>query len=320
MIEQGEIPIRDRRRCSRRVGRGTLALTAVACMLGASSCSAAHRPYASIVSIHERVLLVPQNSASGVGWCIGVVRPNGSIGESNCPSESGRLIVGEGSGEGGSPLVARAYALTAPQVAAVSVDGGPPIRTRSDPALPGGLRAVVVELRGLKGLLGDALRFTPLDAKGRPIPRVKRPGPPLGAEVSVRPLPNPAHPTSGACRIETTPLAGLAVQGGNLVTHVMPYRGLLGHPYLTCVSISYNVNGWPATASVLLDASDPGVPPMPLPGMLAVAGHSGIFRAPGISGEMEVRRIRGGWLSVSGTNGLQQRLVLLEHLSAIVRI
>lgn len=309
-------------RCTLLVRRTIPMLVAIACMVEVSSCSGVNRPYASITSDSVQVLLVPQSEVSGVGWCIVVVGPGWNVVQSSCPSGPSSIpIFNEDWGEGSSPPIARGYALTSPRVAAVSVDGGPPVDTQSYPTLPDGLRTVAVEIRGLRRqLLGRPLRFTPLNATGKPIRRVKNLGPRLAVEVPVRPLPNPAHPTAGACHIETAPLAGLKVQGGNVVTHVASYRGLLGHPYLTCVSIAYNFDGWPTTASVLLDASDPGVRPRPLPGMRSVSRHPGIFEAPGVDGAMIARRITYGWLTVAGAGGVQQRLALLEHLHAAVHL
>jgi hypothetical protein len=87
---------------------------------------------------------------------------------------------------------------------------------------------------------------------------------------------------------------------------------------LTCESASYNLNGWPLRASVLLSASNPGAPPPALERMTPVVGHPGVYSAPGSEGgqpdtEMLARRVPGAWLVVSQAK-LSQRLKLLEHL------
>jgi hypothetical protein len=291
-------------------------IVVVMCTLVTSSCATAGPPYSSIVGRLDRVLLVPSNDVSSVGWCIVVVGSNNAVKESGCPTgPSGPLIIYEGWGEGGSPLVAQGYAVTSAGVSAVSVDGGPVIRTHQEPMMPDKLRTVVVELRGLKGGIDMRRHFMALDAKWDPI-RNARPVAPLGADIQVLPLSIAGH--SADCRIKTIPLARLVTRGGNVASRITPYRDLLGHPYLTCVVMSYEFEGWPAKASILVDASQPGVTPRPLPYQRETAGHPGIFRAPGIDGEMVAYRVPGGWLTVVGGRNLKARLIMLEHLRALV--
>jgi hypothetical protein len=76
------------------------------------------------------------------------------------------------------------------------------------------------------------------------------------------------------------------------------------------------------TAAVLLDASHPGATPSPLPGVQPLAGHPGIFEAPGAEGELAARRIPGAWLVVEEEDriGLRVPVELLEDLHATVRL
>lgn len=268
-------------------------------------------PYTSIVEKAAPVLLVP-NTVSSIGWCISVVGSKGRTTAGNCPTgPTGSSIIEEGWGTGGSPPIGEGYAITRSNIASISVDGGARIPTHRETALPGGLRSVAVQLRGLKN--EDNLHFEAFDASGRAVPPNHN-GVPLGVDAPVRPLVNPLHPNEGTCRIGTGRFAGLAIQGGNWLVNVEGVRGLLGDPYLTCTSVSYSVNGWPATASVLMDASNPGASPKPLPAMRDIPGRAGIFSAPGMNGEIVGMRVHAGWLIVGGTDGLQNRLKLLTHL------
>lgn len=56
--------------------------------------------------------------------------------------------------------------------------------------------------------------------------------------------------------------------------------------------------------------------------MKPLAGHSGIFEAPGDGNEMAARRIPGAWLVAEENDdiGLQVPLALLEHLRAKVHL
>jgi hypothetical protein len=56
--------------------------------------------------------------------------------------------------------------------------------------------------------------------------------------------------------------------------------------------------------------------------MKPLAGHLGIFEAPGDGNEMAARRIPGAWLVVEENDGIGLRvpLALLEHLRASVHV
>jgi hypothetical protein len=73
---------------------------------------------------------------------------------------------------------------------------------------------------------------------------------------------------------------------------------------------------------VLLDVSHPGSTPPSLPGMQPLAGHPGIFEAPGAEGERAARRIPGAWLVVEEEDriGLRVPVELLEHLRATIHL
>ena len=151
-------------------------------------------------------------------------------------------------------------------------------------------------------------------------------GPRLRVEEPTSLVPNPARPSTGACRIEATPFDGLRVDEGMVVRRVRAQPGLLGRAYLACASTRYTLGKWSLVAAILVDAASPGRFPARLFGMRAAAGHRGYFEAPGWPRTDVARRISGGWLVVtSGVDMLQsadmqQRLRLLEHLRGSVTL
>ena len=59
---------------------------------------------------------------------------------------------------------------------------------------------------------------------------------------------------------------------------------------------------------------------MPLPNAAAVPHHPGLFSAPGWNGQILGRRVGEAWLAVEGGSSLRQRLRVLLHLRASVRL
>lgn len=296
------------------------ALVAITLALGVSSCSGSTLS----ISKNQEILLVPSIDTGWAGWC--VISVNGSVG--GCPpGKSHPPIVAESWSSGGHPPETESYAVTTSEVTSVSFDSEPPIPTHSEAALPDGLRAVVLEIHG-KSLLeesGSLPHFVPLNARGERLPQSRSASQRLlGVEVSTRRLENPAYPTSGPCRITMKDLPGLNVEGGSVIVQVRSYSGLIGQGFLSCASTSYNLNGWPLLAGMLLDAAHPGASPPSLPGMKPLPGHPGIFQALGPEGstpeeEVIARRFQGAWLVVARAK-LKQRLALLEHLHATVHL
>lgn len=305
--------------------RSVAVFAATALLLMASSCSQTIRTapqkfdirgIGTLVVRDTRVLLLPPSGGGEGGWCMTT-----SSGE--CPSLYSRPvsypIVAETWGGSGSPPVDEGVVLTTSEVAAVSVNGSRAIPTRAESVLPDGLRAVVVELRG-HSLLGPRPRFTALDSRGDPIQRTTAPHPQIRFLVPSRTWKHPASAPRGICGLEATPLAGLVVGGGSVMTQVRPHREVFGREFVSCASTSYLFKNWPIVADVLLDASHPGTTPASLPVMHPLQGHPGVFQGPGVEGATVARRIPGAWVLVAKGKGLLQRLTLLEHLHAIVYI
>lgn len=108
-----------------------------------------------------------------------------------------------------------------------------------------------------------------------------------------------------------------------VATVIRPENGLVGQALESCVDITYFYLGEHAlTTAVLLSASHPGAMSPALPGMKPLAGHAGIFEAPGDGNEMAARRIPGAWLVVEENDeiGLRVPVELLEHLRATIHL
>lgn len=222
---------------------------------------------------------------------------------------------------GGAELI-EGSAVTTSTVAAVSINGGAPIPTRTESALPAGLRAVAVEIHLKAGPSPTRLpHFTPLNAGGVVIPQSS--GQPQYASVDLpgtRGWKRPAPVAQGACRLTAAGLTRLSAQWGAVLTRISPYTGSVGRPFISCISTEFYLNNWPLLAGVLLDGGHPGTAPASLPAMSPLPGHPGIVVAPGAEGQMVARRIPRAWLVVDGGKDLRQRLTLLQHLRATIHL
>jgi hypothetical protein len=287
------------------------------CALMASACSSASTTSAATTSswtptvTHEKILLLPPEYAGVAGWCM----KTGSVLISGCGAyaESRPPIVAETwSGEGDD---IRGFALTTSSVTSVAVKDGAAVPTEADPALPAGLRSVIVELRGKGPANGEPFpRFTPLNSKGERIRAVlvRRP---LTMSTTPTSLPDPAHPSLGACRIEARHLSGLTARTGSVTTRVGTYSSFPGRAFQACASTAYGAHNVSLLATVLLSAATPRATPASLPAALPLPGHPGVVYEPDVTGgETVARRDGGAWLVVSKGESRQQRLTLLKHV------
>jgi hypothetical protein len=323
--------------------RTVAAAAGLFCVVALAACSGSaagasspqtHPAFVSQAAPDSHVLLVPivgnvaagsclatatRTATGGVGGCSGGPTPRGPILAETC--SSGTDTTGE--------VHSNIYALTTSEVAAVAVEGGTPISTATNGTLPDRLRAVAVELLWGKaqpagGSEQACRRLTPLDASGQPIRARGRRWPALSLPVPNRRWIEPAHSPRGVCELKDSelPAATNAFQG-EVATRIKPEHGLLGRPLLSCASTTFIYSEeHHLPAAVLLSASHPGAAPPPLPGMVPLAGHPGIFEAPGQSGQMAARRIPGGWLVVQEEDGIGLRvpLEILHGLRARIHV
>ena len=309
--------------------RLTVAVFVVACLWSLAACGSSNSVAAvhggdqdtsQIVSSHE-VLLVPDLQGGVAGWCLTVVQER--VRGCAAPSTWRGPIFTEGCGPTDSSNVV-VYALTRSNVPAVSFGGGPRFATHTEPALIGGLRSVVVEVKGSSGTSGtddeSCPNVTPLESGGTPIARQQLVGAPLQATLpGRREWKRPATPAHGLCALNTEGLAGYIAHWGTVTTRLGASR-VFGGGFVSCVDSEYfSPEEASMEVAVLLDAERPGKTPSALPGMKMLPGHPGVIEAPGSEGEMVARRISHGWLVVEeGGTGIEEPLTLLEHLRATI--
>jgi hypothetical protein len=318
----------NRRRCS-------VAFGVISVLAALSGCGGADRGMRRVAGEHgwaqtatkEYVVLVPRVLGGQGGWC--VARPRSIYGSAMCeeaPGASPILTESWGATGSGESAVANGVAITTAAVANVSVEGGAPIPTRFEPALPDGLRTVSVELR--VSAAGNKLvefvlhkrrrrRFTPLDSRGGAIRQT--------GDESVISFNTPAltwlssePEPAGLCKMAPRSAGGLRALGGTVATRATSVNGVPGEPLLSCIDVGYGAGGTRLLASVLINAHRLGAAPGPLSNAQAIRGRPGLYRALGADGAMVARRIPDAWLAVSGGDSQAQRIALVTRLRATV--
>ncbi len=131
----------------------------------------------------------------------------------------------------------------------------------------------------------------------------------------------PEHPPAGVCSLTATHLSGLRPRFGHVVTTVAPTPDIAGGGFASCIDTEYSFAHSSLDAAVLLDAAQPGsVAPGSLPDADPVRHHPDLFSAPGWNGKILARRVGNAWLAVEGGASLRQRIEILSHLRASVRL
>jgi hypothetical protein len=270
------------------------------------------------------IRLSPALDGGQYGWCVGVEEPGFSgIAGGGCattPTESvplSMVLTGADANTHKESIVV----LTTPQVAAVLVGGDRRVATAELPGLPFGLRAarILVPFIAEKSASGKVTfhmppepSLAPLDTAGRPI--VSAPSGPRAQE--------PPLSARGPCALAASAVPGLAAQWSHVASEITPYPGsLVGRAFFSCIDTEYYLHKWPLDAAILLDAAHPGRPPVAIPGLSPLPGEAGYVNGPGdFKGELTATRIRDAWLVVAGGSGLSQRIEVLSHLRATVKL
>lgn len=131
----------------------------------------------------------------------------------------------------------------------------------------------------------------------------------------------PEQPPAGVCSITASRLTGLRPRFGHVATSVTPTPNIAGGGFASCIDTEYSFARSSLDAAVLLDAAQPdSSAPPPLPNAAPVRHHPGLFSAPGWNGQILARRVGDAWLAVEGGASLRQRVRVLSHLSASVRL
>jgi hypothetical protein len=270
------------------------------------------------------IRLSPALDGGQYGWCVGVEEPGLSgIAGGGCgavPTASAPLSMVLTTADGKTRRES-IVVLTTPQVAAVLVGAHRRVATAELPGLPYGLRAarIVVPFTPRRSSSGRVSfpapaepSLTALDVAGRPI-----------ASAPVRPgSQGPALAGHGPCTLRAGGVPGLAAAWSHVASAVVPYPGaLVGRAFFSCLDTEYVLHKWALDAAILLDAAHPGISPAAIPGLSPVPGEAGYVNGPGdFKGQLTAVRRGDAWLVVAGGSGLSQRIELLSHLKATVKL
>jgi len=311
----------------------------VMCVLVGNACSGSADapggsvPRGNVVEGKDAVVLLPIFDGGEGGWCL---MPVAAAGTNVCPSFHLPREFGPFDGPiitelWNSSVVSGRYddtalVLTASDVAAVTFRGSAPIKTHAD-RLPDHLRAALVEIHGRKRIVNGIAfpaplprtRLIPISFGGKPMRDMRSPGPPLEFSVPSESW-GGSRSVQGVCALRVEGGSpGLIYQGGSVMTVIGAHRDVRGQEFVDCIRRSYVQGGWPLEANILLSAARPGSTPPVLPLMRRLSRGSGIWIfGTGKEGRQVARRVRGGWLVVSGGRNLQQRLSMLSYLRAEV--
>jgi hypothetical protein len=215
--------------------------------------------------------------------------------------------------------------ITAPAVAAVSVEGRAPVPTRSG-GLPYGMRyaAVAVKSAGVTPVAFNARGQRVVAAGFEALPKRHEFEGPYAPHAWTAPAPPPA----ASCELSVSGLSGLSPVGGDVVLRVKGYRMFESRAFQSCADTYYTLDSSTLEAAVLLDAEHPGVTPAALPYLTPAPGAAGVFDAPGGfirggrggSNNLTAERLPGAWLVVTGGSGSAQQLELLRRLHATTHL
>jgi hypothetical protein len=308
------------------------AITVTACSGGLAAASSKPRAtYHWRATPGARVSLVPVLDAGRAGWCMQtvtrIVTGNVTRGSQACPEPvtSTGPIFAESCEDGEEGAIV--FVLAQSDVASVSIAGGRRIPTTANATLPEGLRAASLqapEYAPKLYLLRHCPTITAFDASGKAIARPARHGIPLVASLPRRTWAHPDRLPRGVCELTATRLRlGTVAWEGAVATRITAVPRLLSRALLSCAHTAYvHSGGHYVSAAALLDASHPGAPPPPLPGMKPLAGYPGVFEAQSSEGRMVARRIPGAWLVATEetSGGLAVPVELLEHLRVKIRL
>jgi hypothetical protein len=131
----------------------------------------------------------------------------------------------------------------------------------------------------------------------------------------------PHTPPRSPCQIHAQGIPGLSPQWGHLAVQIKPYPGkIVGRAFFSCIDTEYYLQNWPMDAAILLDAAHPGSTPAAIPNLKPMPQAPRFFNGPSARGELTATRTGNAWLVVEGGSGPTQRLLLLRHLTATVKL
>jgi hypothetical protein len=279
------------------------------------------------------VRLTPTLEVGRTGWQVFYEEAGKQLGStSSGPTVSqDAYLTDEGESSGRSRLWTTRL-ITAPDVAAVLIEGETRVPTVPLPGLPYGYRAarILTPIESTETTAvsdggprpsGEGPRsLVPLEAQGRPIGFKQEQRTPLQAVV--RSWQYPGRTQDGSCGLRANPMPGLTVHGGQTATAIRPYsavighRQIVGHAFLPCASVAYELERTPLRALILLDAADPSARAAALPDFKPMKDAPGLFDQGGLTAKREGN----AWLIAAQGSGVAQRVALLRHLTALVKL
>jgi len=274
-----------------------------------------------------KLRVAPALEAGALGWEYLQTEAGGGGSGSCCgPLTHPAQLLGT-SGSGSGPW-STGTVITAPTVAAVSVEGRAPVPTRSD-GLPYGMRYAALPVRSSNVANVKPVAF---NARGQRIttagvePTPKRHQ--FEGAYAPRAWTAPSTPPAAPCELNASGLSGLSPVGGDVVLHVKGYRMFETRAFQSCTDTYYTLGSSTLEAAILLDAEHPGATPAALPSITPAPGAAGVFDAPGGiirgghsgSNNLTAERLPGGWLVVTAGSGAAQQLQLLRRLHATIHL
>ncbi len=268
------------------------------------------------------VRLAPGLEGGWVGWCMSV--RVGAYHATRCPVAPKREAIGYESWEAGG-IGTRGMALVSTSIEAVAVDRVSEVQdTVPLEGLPG-VSAALVEIPApfpAKSHWFDEFEsvsengLTSSGSRGLSAPELD-----YSASLPASSWQAPETPPAGVCSLTAVHLRGLTPRFGHVVTSLAPTRDLAGGGFASCIDTEYSFAHSSLDAGVLLDAAQPGsATPLPLPNSAPVRHDPGLISAPGWNGQILARRVGDAWLAVEGGASLRQRIRVLAHLRASVRL
>ncbi len=279
------------------------------------------------------VRLAPVLEVGRAGWRVFYEEAGAQAGSTTTgiAVSSDAYLSDEGGSRGGSHLWTTRI-VTTPNVASILAEGRTRVPTVTLPGLPYGYRAarILTPIENTETTVaphGDPRpggmgprSLVPLEAEGQPIGSKPQRETPL--QATVRSWDHPGRTPGGSCGLRASPMPGLTAQGGRVATAIRPYSAsaggqqIVGHAFLPCVSVEYHLQDQPLRALVLLDAAHPSARAAMLPDFNSVSGAPGFFDQGGLTAKREGNT----WLVVAQGRGVAQRVELLRHLTALVKL
>jgi hypothetical protein len=278
---------------------------------------------------YELALTPPGPTAGSYGWGLVYEAANGESGWTSLSAPLELPLVSMDVGTTSTSEGKLAFVgllITRSDVAAVSIDGSPPIPTIPATGLPYELRSLLYEIPGVgagafrRGQLRR--QITPLAANGTRVEPSPAAGPPpKNPALETRQWERPAAPARGVCNMKADRIPGLVAESGTVVSVLRPLVGVPGRPFITCAATTYKYRADPQLAAyVLLDAEHPRASPAAIDGLGPVEGPGDPFESSFRGGYFVARRVHGAWLVVEGGRDVTQRLSLLAHLRVTVHL